>query len=400
MRPSHYQNFESWIQEKYPELTPFFSSERFHPLLISEANIELPLQVLKSAESIVRACYEIRSSLSYREYVQPKLPPTALKIPNYDSVPMSFDFHVSPENNLKLIEINTNASALPLSTLLNEFYSPNQTRDSLRIHQIADLFIEQWKKHSSDPLETIAIIDEAPSQQKAFYEFLLYQKLFEDKKIRCQIYDVDELFPDANNQWMINENKERFQLIYNRLTDFYLDLPGSGLLRQGYLHTKTAFIHNPADYGLLADKYRMPDLTAFLESTTSIPEETRSLLRSVLLRSTSLTAETKDDLWANRKNYFFKPYQSHGSKSVYRGKSISHRTFDSLVDDGIMAQELAPPGKVSVTLTNDETHEMSYDLRFFTVGNQIISVVARVYEGQLTNFATPGGGFSTVSWQS
>jgi len=39
---------------------------------------------------------------------------------------------------------------------------------------------------------------------------------------------------------------------------------------------------------------------------------------------------------------------------------------------------------------------MKLDLRCYVYDGRVLSVAARVYQGQTTNFRTPGGGFATV----
>ena len=41
-------------------------------------------------------------------------------------------------------------------------------------------------------------------------------------------------------------------------------------------------------------------------------------------------------------------------------------------------------------------HERKLDIRLYTYGGQLLLAAARLYQGQTTNFRTPGGGFAPV----
>ena len=81
-----------------------------------------------------------------------------------------------------------------------------------------------------------------------------------------------------------------------------------------------------------------------------------------------------------------------GGKGVYAGKSLSRKKFDSLGNHYI-AQEAHPPGRVDF---NDENWK--YDIRAFFSESHVQKIVARVYQGQVTNFSKEGGGFALIDW--
>lgn len=39
---------------------------------------------------------------------------------------------------------------------------------------------------------------------------------------------------------------------------------------------------------------------------------------------------------------------------------------------------------------------MKVDVRNYTYGGEVLSIAARLYQGQTTNFRTPGGGFAPI----
>ena len=85
----------------------------------------------------------------------------------------------------------------------------------------------------------------------------------------------------------------------------------------------------------------------------------------------------------------------YGAKGAYRGDKITRRVFDEILAGDYVAQKLAPPGECSITL-NGEIAVLKFDVRCYVYDGKIQLVAARLYQGQTTNFRTPGGGFSMV----
>jgi hypothetical protein len=50
-----------------------------------------------------------------------------------------------------------------------------------------------------------------------------------------------------------------------------------------------------------------------------------------------------DDLWARRKQLFFKPAAGYGSKAAYRGDKVTKRVFEEMLAGNYIAQALVPP---------------------------------------------------------
>jgi hypothetical protein len=83
-----------------------------------------------------------------------------------------------------------------------------------------------------------------------------------------------------------------------------------------------------------------------------------------------------------------------GSRAVYRGDKISRKKFDSILPEaGYVAQRRVDPGLVTVE-TGSGPRAMKFDVRAYAYRDQVLLLGARVYEGQVTNLRSPGGGFS------
>ncbi len=61
-------------------------------------------------------------------------------------------------------------------------------------------------------------------------------------------------------------------------------------------------------------------------------------------------------------------------------------------DENFLFQQSFPAGK----FTTSDQQEWKYDLRFYTYDGLVQFYLARVYQGQITNFQTSGGGFAPV----
>ena len=64
--------------------------------------------------------------------------------------------------------------------------------------------------------------------------------------------------------------------------------------------------------------------------------------------------------------------------------------------DDILIQRYAPAQKVP---SDDERSVLSnwkFDLRAFVYEDQVLLMAARIYQGQVTNFSSPMGGFTLV----
>ena len=126
-----------------------------------------------------------------------------------------------------------------------------------------------------------------------------------------------------------------------------------------------------------------------------IPAATIDILLNGIARTRLVESAHADTLWAERKRLFFKPAAGFGSKAVYRGDKLTRRVWEEIVSGDYVMQELVAPGERHVQV-EDETTALKYDVRNFVYAGQVQLLAARLYQGQATNFRTPGGGFAPV----
>ena len=77
---------------------------------------------------------------------------------------------------------------------------------------------------------------------------------------------------------------------------------------------------------------------------------------------------------------------------LFRG-SLTKTVWAEIARGGYVAQDFAAPGERIVKLDGSaETRKT--DVRLYVYDGQILLIAARLYQGQTTNFRTPGGGFA------
>ena len=112
-------------------------------------------------------------------------------------------------------------------------------------------------------------------------------------------------------------------------------------------------------------------------------------------RTMIVTPGNAEQLWEARKKLFFKPAGGHGSKAVYRGDKLTKGVWAEIIRGGYVAQELAMPSERMIR-RDGSLESCKTDVRLYVYDGQVLLTAARVYQGQTTNFRTPGGGFAPV----
>jgi hypothetical protein len=306
---------------------------------------------------------------------------------------MSYDFHIDSHQNLKLIEVNTNAAFLLMGYFLYDLHQlqkpiPEFTLETFRAS------CERESQLSGKPMSSVAIVDENPSSQRLFIEFLLYEQFFKSFGYTTKIVDPAEL--EFNNS-TLSFNKEPIDFVYNRTTDFFFEQPNMVALREAYLHKAITLSPNPHEYALLADKHRLIEWSLNLREPSPFVELQK--IAGHLLEADYVVDANSDALWSKKKKVFFKPLTSFGSKGTYRGEGISRSYFDQLINKDYIAQEYCPPQEHLFEANGFPSTKLKYDLRFYAYQGEIQMVVARLYQGQVTNLKTTHGGFAPVVFE-
>jgi hypothetical protein len=378
------------VQDRLPSM---FSAR---PVVLSQTQVQSMSRVIAALESVV-------ALPAYREEVLSRSDPIARHPTRAHSVFMGYDFHVHADG-LGLIEVNTNAGGALLNALLAraqraccaeiETLVPTGAQvDALEAAFVA-MFQNEWQLcQPARPLKTVAIVDASPEQQYLYPEFLLFQNLFKRHGLAAFIADPAQLVWREGRLWC---EDVAIDLVYNRLTDFALTEPQHAHVREAYLQDAVVLTPHPQAHALLADKRNLallchaPSLQAM-----GVPEATQAVLLAGIPHTEVVTPQNAERFWAARKQFFFKPFAGYGGKAAYRGDKLTHRVWAEIAAGGYIAQAWVAPGERTIS-GGDSAQVLKFDVRNYVYDGQVQSLAARLYQGQTTNFRTPGGGFSPV----
>jgi hypothetical protein len=356
----------------------------------------------------VRILFGLARSPSYQAAVAPGADDATAHSPGNFGVFMGYDFHVTPSGP-RLIEVNTNAGGALLNGLHTAaLCDPEKLAcvcsDLLSVadleRDLVDTFRAEYAaaragRRDGAPLTRIAIVDDAPAQQFLAPEFELFRALFANAGIEARVADTRELAPRAGGGLALGDWP--VQLVYLRDTEFALASERTRALRAAYLADEVVVTPSPREHFLLADKRR---LTLFSSPETlagfGVSADDARFLAEVVPETRLLAELDGARAWAERASWVFKPAAAFGSRAVYRGDKISRKKFAEIAaEPGYVAQRHAPPGLVRVE-TTDGPREMKFDVRAYAYRDRVLLLGARVYEGQVTNLRSPGGGFSAI----
>ena len=366
------------------------------PVFVSALQLQRIAQVVRAVESVV-------ALPAYREQALADAPAIArVPIGGPQGVFFGYDFHLS-DGRLGLIEINTNAGGAMLNAVLAraqrsccaavEAMVPTRARVAAFEQRLVDMFRREWRlAGNSRALRSIAIVDEQPERQYLYPEFLLFRALFERHGLHALIADPAELRWRDGALW---HGDVGIDLVYNRLTDFYLEQPGSAALREAYEQRAVVLTPHPGAHALYADKRRLALLgDGERLRALGVPEATREVLIDSVPHTEVVALANAERLWAERRGLFFKPVAGFGSRAAYRGDKLTQRVWQEILAGSYVAQAVVPPGQRRIDA--DGAQAMKFDLRAYAYAGEVQWVAARLYQGQTTNFRTPGGGFAPV----
>ncbi len=309
--------------------------------------------------------------------------------PETNSIMMGYDFHMTPDGP-KLIEVNTNAGgAFLIQALRQAVLSGGEVIEA----SIMDMFLAEWLATGRDGRpKTIAIVDVEPKAQYLYPELLLAQAMFERRGISAIITDPTSLNFDGTQ---LKSGDQLIDMVYNRLTDFSLSGSGNAALRDALLSDAAVISPAPRHHALYAHKANLVALTDEKRLRGwGLPEaDIQTLAR--LPKTLRVTPENAEELWAQRKQYFFKPVAGFGSRAAYRGAKLTKRVWGEILAGDYVAQAFIAPSVRGLELEAAPT-ELKFDLRVFSYAAKPWLYAARVYQGQTTNFRTKGGGLAPV----
>lgn len=360
------------------------------PVYVTDADLSDMLAFVGAVERITR----LPGWLGQNPILQSGLEPSV------HGVFMGFDFHMT-DSGPKLIEINTNAGGAFLNLFaskqfraccdmldMSKFVEPADAE-----RKIADMFLAEWAAagHAGKP-GLIAIVDSEPKTQFLYPEFLLAAKLLDEHGLKAMVAAPEDM---TAKDGALHINGVQVDMIYNRLTDF--DLSAHPDIRDVWRNGKVVLTPDPFAHRRMADKRNLVKLSDpdFLASI-GVGIEDMALLNRVVPKTVLVTAINADALWVQRKRWYFKPVSGFGSKAVYRGEKLTRKVWDWIISQDYVAQETASPSHRAVR-AEGKVGLQKFDVRLYTYRDTLLAAAARIYEGQTTNFRTPGGGFAPLT---
>ena len=250
-----YSEYTDSLKAAYPCLSK--QAELNINNLISPHSLTLPKETLESAQKIISSIFKLRNNKEYQQTIYKKEGLNFEQIEN-NAVLMGYDFHLDENNNLKLIEINTNSAGYLFVDQLYKF-------KALNLYPSALDDLKQSFFAESPYIKNIAVMDEDISQQKMTLEFNMYKELFSSWGLNSEVVDSDDFSLNSNNELAFENIK--YDFIYNRYCDFLLQEENSSSLLKSFSEKTAVFSPNPNEYLLLADKNRLIDWSkpSFLE---------------------------------------------------------------------------------------------------------------------------------------
>lgn len=376
---------------------------RTRPHLFSSTVVFLAQPVVDQMRLAVQALERVMAQPAYQAQALARAPAMA----RHDFGPlgmfMGYDFHLGAQGS-RLIEVNTNAGGALLNAALaraqqscceamNWAFQPDPTLAGLE-ETFFEMFAGEWRRQRGDtPMGLVAIVDDDPAAQYLAPEFELCRQMLKQRGLDARIVAPEAL------EWRDGQllaDGIVVGMVYNRLTDFYLAEPAHGALKSAYEAGAVVMSPHPRAHALHAEKRNLVALsdTALLASW-GVSEADRALLAAVVPPTVQVTPERSDELWAQRRQWFFKPESGYGGKAVYRGDKLTRRVWQDITAGGFVAQAMVPPSERLIEVDGVQT-DLKFDIRAYAYAGQVQLLAARMYTGQTTNFRTPGGGFAPV----
>jgi hypothetical protein len=377
------------------------------PGLVSDSAVFIDTADIEAMDLSAALVRQALLSPAFVRHVEQHAPAIARLSPPHPGALLGLDFHLGAAAP-QLIEINTNPGGLLVNLYLARALAACCDAVAVPLGlardrgipkaelpaRIIDSFRAVWADARGNvPLTTIAIVDEQPAEQYLYPEFLLFQRLFRDAGLATLIVDPAELRLEAGR---LVAQGQPIDLVYNRLTDFYLAEASHAVLRAAFETGAAVIVPGPADHAHWADKRLLAWLRdESLLSAAGLDDAERAQLLRTIPATELVEPQAAGSLWQRRKTLFFKPVDGYGGKAAYRGDKLTRAKFEHILSHRYVAQAIAPPSSRQVIVDGRNT-DLKADVRNYVAGGVTWLRAARLYSGQTTNFRTPGGGFAPV----
>lgn len=370
-----------------------------HPHLFADVPVWVDESSVRQIICLIETIERVIALPCYREAVLSRDSGGVSADPGYPGVFMGYDFHVGEGGAPQLIEINTNAGGAFLSALLLASQSGAQGEEIWRrfCAWVVEMFRGVWRSAGrKEELLRIALVDETPQTQYLAPEFELCRQVLTDAGWQVVVSAPEELFWDGGS--LTHAQLGVVDLLYNRLTDFSLSEPGHAAILKAWQRGRAVVTPHPYAHRLYADKRNLALLTdAEWLVRAGVSEDAARVLLAGIPRVERVIGEDREArFWRERRHLFFKPADGFGGRAAYRGEKLSRRVFAEILAGEYVAQSFTPPPMRYFWADTGEEKALKWDLRCYAFEGRPGLYAARLYQGQTTNFRTPGGGFASA----
>ena len=359
-----------------------------HPHLFSQSVVFLDPQTRDAVARAVAAIERVMALPAWQEAALADAPAIARHRFGPAGVFMGYDFHVGPEGP-RLIEVNTNAGGAFLNAALARAHRACCESMGLLFdagtpglptldESFVAMFKAEWQAQRGElPLRNIVIVDDAPAAQYLAPEFELARHVFEMHGLVAVVADASQLQWSQGRLWHPGLPAGMpVDLVYNRLTDFDLSFPSHEALRHAYESGAAVVTPHPHAHAVQADKRNLIRLgDDALLASWGVSGSDRAVLRATVPATCEVTPGNADELWARRRQLFFKPAAGYGAKAAYRGDKLTRKAWAGITAGGFVAQALVPPSERLVNVDGQPTR-LKLDLRAYAWRRQQLHVAA------------------------
>ncbi|MEO8605005.1 MAG: hypothetical protein ABI629_20725, partial [bacterium] len=237
------------------------------PHLFAGSPVFLARADIGRMEAVIGAIETVVASAGFQRWTAALAPPIAHPDHGPRGVFLGYDFHLGPDGP-QLIEINTNAGGGLLNAALARAQQACCSEVEAAIAGASGgdpeaaflaMFRQEWRRQRGDaPLTHVAIVDDDPPSQYLYPEFRLFQAHFRAAGLTASIADPRQLdYRDG----VLTLAGARVDLIYNRLTDFWLAGDACVALAAAYEAGDVVVTPNPHVYARYADKRHLTVLS-------------------------------------------------------------------------------------------------------------------------------------------
>lgn len=391
------------LEQRFGEAGVWSRLQQSHPHLFADSPVFVSPGQIAEMRAVIDAVERVVANSAYRDQVLAWAPEIARHDQGTAGVFFGYDFHLTTDGP-RLIEINTNAGGAML--LLHVAGAQQACCDAVEnfvvgrtdLAEVERTFVEMFKREfrivaPDRTLKRIAIVDEDPDEQFLSPEFTLFEQVFSRHGVDATVAAPEQFTLEDG---VLTVDGKPADLVYNRLTDFYLQSATCRVLNMAYQRNAAVITPGPFGHALYANKRNLTLLSDgdWLRDV-GVDADTVATLTAGIPATRRVTRASADALWNQRKELYFKPASGFGSRGTYKGAKLTRKTWERLLGDDYVAQQLVPPSERLVVAQGDE-RSLKLDVRCFTYNGELQLLGARLYRGQTTNLRTEGGGLATV----